>query len=66
VASSLPINYNLIQQGLLNNPDSQFLFSALPQAAGTHGTPAFDPIPPRRMDRHQRRHRSRQTADMGM
>ena len=43
-ASSLPINYNLIQNGLLNNPDAQFLFSALPLPAGTKGpTPAFDP-----------------------
>ena len=45
VASSLPINDNLIQRGLLNNPDSQFLFSALPIAAGTKGTPAFTPPP---------------------
>src|SRR5208283_2321809 len=29
VASSLPINSNLIQRGLLNNPDDQFLFSAI-------------------------------------
>lgn len=44
VASSLPINYNLIQRGLLNNPDAQFLFSALPQTAGGKGpTPGFDP-----------------------
>ena len=43
VASSLPINDNLINRGLLNNPDSQFLFTALPQAAGTAGTPAFTP-----------------------
>lgn len=43
VASSLPINYNLIQRGLLNNPDAQFLFTALPQPAGGKGpTPAFD------------------------
>lgn len=34
VASSLPINEALISRGLLSNPDSQFLFSALPQAAG--------------------------------
>ena len=33
VASSLPINDNLITRGLLNNPDSQFLFSANAQAA---------------------------------
>ncbi|OYW77296.1 MAG: hypothetical protein B7Z37_04825 [Verrucomicrobia bacterium 12-59-8] len=28
VASALPINDNLVTRGLLNNPDSQFLFSA--------------------------------------
>ena len=44
VASSLPINDNLISRGLLNNPDLQFLFSQLDEAAGTLGpTPAFDP-----------------------
>jgi filamentous hemagglutinin family protein len=43
VASSLPINDNLINDGLLNNPDTQFLFSALPIPAGTNGTPAFTP-----------------------
>jgi filamentous hemagglutinin len=44
VASSLPINAGLIQRGLLNNPDEQFLFSALPISAGSNGpTPAFDP-----------------------
>ena len=42
VASSLPINYNLIKQGVLNNPDAQFLFSTLKQDAGK-STPAFDP-----------------------
>ena len=41
VASSLPINDNLVNQGLLNNPDAQFLFSALDMPAGTQGTPAF-------------------------
>ena len=43
-----PINDNLIQRGLLNNPDSQFLFSALPIPAGSKGTPAFTPpaVPP--------------------
>lgn len=47
VASSLPINTSLISNGLLNNPDAQFLFSALPQAAGTFGpTPAFTPPAP--------------------
>ena len=29
VASALPINDNLIARGLLNNPDNQFLFTAL-------------------------------------
>ncbi|MEI7953522.1 MAG: filamentous hemagglutinin family protein [Verrucomicrobiota bacterium] len=46
MASSLPINDNLINQGLLNNPDSQFLLSALPLAAGKNGTPAFTPSAP--------------------
>ena len=45
-ASSLPINDNLVANGLLNNPDSQFLFSALPLAAGRNGTPAFTPPSP--------------------
>ena len=44
VASSLPINDNLVARGLLNNPDEQFLFSQLNIAAGTQGpTPAFTP-----------------------
>lgn len=43
VASSLPINDNLIQRGLLNNPDGQFLFSGLALPAGAGGTPAFTP-----------------------
>ena len=43
VASALPINDNLINRGLLNNPDTQFLFSSLPLAAGANGTPAFTP-----------------------
>src|SRR4029079_2821548 len=42
VASSLPINDNLLNRGLLNNPDAQFLFSALPVAAGKT-TAAFTP-----------------------
>jgi filamentous hemagglutinin len=46
VASSLPINDNLVQRGLLNNPDAQFLFSGLAIPAGTNGTPAFTPEPP--------------------
>jgi filamentous hemagglutinin len=41
--SSLPINENLIQQGLLNNLDSQFLFSGLSVPGGSDGTPDFDP-----------------------
>jgi filamentous hemagglutinin family protein len=44
VASTLPINDNLVGQGLLNNPDAQFLFSALPVPGGSDGTPAFNPI----------------------
>jgi filamentous hemagglutinin len=45
VASSLPINDNLIQRGLLNNPDGQFLFSALKIPVLTNGQDpqAFDP-----------------------
>ena len=46
VASALPINDNLIERGLLNNPDNQFLFSALALPAGQNGTPAFDPPAP--------------------
>lgn len=45
-ASSLPINENLITRGLLNNPDAQFLFSALAIPAGLAGTPAFTPEAP--------------------
>ncbi len=42
VASALPINDNLVSRGLLNNPDAQFLFSALSLPAGSTGpTPAF-------------------------
>jgi filamentous hemagglutinin len=45
VASTLPINANLIERGLLNNPDAEFLFSATELnnqgagavAAGTYG-----------------------------
>lgn len=43
VASALPINDNLIARGLLNNPDSQFLFSGLSIPAGKD-TPAFAPL----------------------
>ncbi len=43
VASSLPIDTYLIGHGLLNNPDDQFLFSAVAQPAGGNGSPAFTP-----------------------
>lgn len=44
VASSLPINDNLIARGLLNNPDNQFLFSQLTINALSNGSmPAFTP-----------------------
>ncbi len=47
VASSLPINVNLLNRGLLNNPDYQFLFSQLTIPAGGIGpTPAFNPPAP--------------------
>ena len=46
VASSLPINENLVSRGLLNNPDLQFLFSQLAISAGKNGTPAFNPPAP--------------------
>jgi len=48
VASSLPINDNLLSLGLLNNPDEQFLFSALPIPVLSTGAkmPAFTPPPP--------------------
>jgi len=45
-ASSLPINDNLIKQGLLNNRDAQFLFSALEVPGGADGTPTFTPPAP--------------------
>ena len=45
-ASSLPINTNLIQQGLLNNRDAQFLFSSIKVPGGSDGTKDFDPGPP--------------------
>lgn len=44
VASTLPINTNLVSIGLFNNPDQQFLFSSLPIATGLNGTPAFNPV----------------------
>ena len=43
--SSLPINDNLVSQGLLNNPDAQFLFSGLSVPGGAGGTPNFNPAP---------------------
>jgi filamentous hemagglutinin len=44
VASSLPIDDNLVSRGLLNNPDLQFLFSQVDEPAGTQGpTAAFTP-----------------------
>lgn len=46
VASSLPINDNLIERGLLNNPDAQFLLSGLFLPGGSDGTPAFTPAAP--------------------
>ncbi|GAB4173661.1 MAG: hypothetical protein Fur0032_13300 [Terrimicrobiaceae bacterium] len=46
VASALPINDNLLTQGLLNNRDAQFLFSALEVPGGGDGTPAFVPPAP--------------------
>jgi filamentous hemagglutinin family protein len=45
VASSLPINDNLVGNGLLNNPDAQFLFSGIAIPTGSQGTPAFTPEP---------------------
>lgn len=44
--SSLPINDNLVKQGLLNNRDAQFLFSALSVPGGSDGTPNFTPPAP--------------------
>ncbi len=44
--SSLPINDNLIAQGLLNNRDAQFLFSGLNVPGGADGTPDFMPEEP--------------------
>ena len=48
VASSLPMNINLVERGLLNNPDDQFLFSALAIPILPNGgtMPAFNPPPP--------------------
>jgi filamentous hemagglutinin family protein len=44
--SSLPINTNLVSQGLLNNPDAQFLFTGLNLPAGINGTSSFTPDKP--------------------
>ncbi|MBS0659374.1 MAG: filamentous hemagglutinin family protein [Verrucomicrobia bacterium] len=47
LASSLPLNDNLVSRGLLNNPDLQFLFSQLSVPALASGTmPAFTPTAP--------------------
>lgn len=43
VASSLPMNDNLVDRGLLNQLDVQYLFSAVAQNAGAKGTPAHTP-----------------------
>lgn len=45
VASALPINDNLVKNGLLNNKDAQFLFSGLDVPGGSDGTPDFIPTP---------------------
>lgn len=45
VASSLPINDNLVRDGLLNNKDAQFIFSGIRVPGGSGGTPAFEPPP---------------------
>ena len=46
VASSLPINDRLVEQGLLSNKDAQFLFSALFVPGGSDGTKDFTPAAP--------------------
>jgi len=51
VASSLPINDGLVSRGLLNNPDTQFLFSGLAVPAGAESV-AFVPPAPTRADGH--------------
>jgi filamentous hemagglutinin family protein len=43
VASTLPINDNLVRDGLLNNKDAQFIFSGVRVPGGSDGTPAFEP-----------------------
>ena len=44
--SSLPVNTELIKQGLLNNRDAQFLFSGLRVPGGADGTKDFIPEAP--------------------
>ncbi|MDD5260535.1 MAG: filamentous hemagglutinin family protein [Methylacidiphilales bacterium] len=44
VASSLPINDNLVSKGLLNSADLQFLFSTQPLAAGKLDSSGFTPV----------------------
>ncbi|MFZ4774691.1 MAG: filamentous hemagglutinin family protein [Terrimicrobiaceae bacterium] len=46
VASSLPVNDRLVEQGLLNNKDAQFLFSSLFVSGGADGTKDFTPPTP--------------------
>lgn len=46
VASSLPINDNLVTLGLLNNRDAQFLFSTTRVPGGSDGTDPFVPSAP--------------------
>ena len=45
VASSLPLNESLVARGVLNNPDTQFLFTGLAVAGGAQ-TNAFTPPAP--------------------
>ncbi|MFU8847530.1 MAG: filamentous hemagglutinin family protein [Opitutales bacterium] len=39
--SALPLNRELVDRGILNNPDAQFLFSGLNMPGGPNGTPGF-------------------------
>ena len=43
VASTLPINKNLLERGLLNNPKAEFLFSGLQQVTASNPTSPFAP-----------------------
>ncbi|MCD8481677.1 MAG: filamentous hemagglutinin N-terminal domain-containing protein [Verrucomicrobia bacterium] len=45
-ASSLPLNTGLLERGLLNNPDSQYLFSSTSIPAGNNGMESFTPDAP--------------------